>query len=109
MAGQIVALGSNVILKAVAKSAGAAQKTASGIILPPKQESEIPNMCEIFAIGPTVPFGLVEIGDKTPFPLGEKLNVPHPDVVAGICEAKDRDDKYITTHFSNIACVYKNL
>ncbi|EQA7786894.1 co-chaperone GroES family protein [Acinetobacter baumannii] len=107
MINDIVALGAHVILKAVAKSAGAEQKTASGFILPPTKESEIPNMCEVYKIGPNVPPGLFEIGDKTPFPLGEKLNVPHPDVVKGICAAKDRDEKFMTTHFSNISCVYK--
>lgn len=104
----IKALGKTVILRTYAKSAGAEQKTESGLILPNLKESQIPEVTEIFQIGPDVPKGLFEIGDQTPFPLGEKIHVPHPDVIDGLCEPKDRDDKYTSVDYRFISCVYKN-
>lgn len=103
---KIKALGEHVILKAHAVSAGREQKSAGGLILAPEPEGKLPTHCVIFEIGPDVPKGLFSVGDKTPFPLGEKLNVPHPDVIKGLCEAKERDDKFLTTHYKNLACVY---
>lgn len=103
----IVALGQHVVLKAIAKSARKEQKSAGGLLLPPKNEGEIPTHCEVYSIGPDVPKDLFEVGDKTPFPLGDKLNCPHPDVIAGLCKAEDRDDKYMSTHWSNISCIYE--
>lgn len=103
----IVALGQHVVLKAIAKSAGRPTQTAGGLLLPPVKESEVPTHCVIHDIGPGVPKDIFKIGDRTPFPLGDKLNVPHPDVIAGLCKADERDDKYMSTHWSNISCVYK--
>ncbi|ADG60112.1 head morphogenesis [Acinetobacter phage Acj9] len=107
MSKRIVALGNHVVLKAVAKSAGREQVTQSGFILPPTEKSEMPTHCVIHDIGASVPEGMFKIGDMTPFPLGEKLNVPHPDVISGICKPDERDDKYMSTHYSNISCVYE--
>lgn len=107
MSKNIVALGQHVVLKAVAKSAGRPDKTELGILLPPVKESQIPTHCTIHAIGPDVPPGIFVIGDMTPFPLGEKLNVPHPDVIAGECKPDERDEKFISTHWTNISCTYK--
>lgn len=103
---KIKALGDHVILKAMAPSAGRETKSAGGLILAPEAEGKLPTHCEVFQIGADVPAGLFQIGDKTPFPLGEKLNVPHPDVIQGLCEAKERDEKFITTRYTNISCVY---
>lgn len=103
----IKAIGQHLVLKAVAKSAGREQTTPSGFILPPTGESELPTHCVIHDIGSGVPEGLFKIGDRTPFPLGEKLNVPHPDVIAGLCKANERDDKYMSTHWTNISCLYQ--
>ncbi len=107
MSKEIVALGEYVVLKAVARSAGTEITSPSGIVIGIREQGEIPKICEIFALGPNVPKGLFEIGDSCPFPLGEKLNVPHPDVAYGTAKEKDLDEKYITCHYRNIACVYK--
>lgn len=105
---KIKALGQHVVLKAVAKSAGQRpEKTQGGIILPRLEQSELPTHCIVYEVGAGVPEGVFNVGDKTPFPLGDKLNVPHPDVIAGLCKAEDRDDKYMSTHWSNISCVYR--
>lgn len=104
---EIRALGQTVILKAIAPSPGKEQQTQFGIILPGEQESKVPTHCEIFKIGPDVPSGLFNVGDKTPFPLGEKLNVPHPDVIQCLCKPEDRDEKFISVFYKNISCVYK--
>lgn len=109
MSHEIKALGQHVVLKVVAKSAGTEETTSSGIVIGVRQQGELPTQAEIFKIGDRVPEGLFEIGDITPIPLGEKLNVPHPDVAFGLCEPKERDEKYMTTHFSNISCVYKAI
>ena len=103
----IIALGEHVVLKTTAKSAGTEMKTASGIVYGIREQGEMPTICEVHAIGERVPDGLFEIGNLTPVPLGEKLNIMHPDVASGECEAKERDDKFISVHWRNIACIYK--
>lgn len=107
MTKQIKALGEYVVLKAVARSAGTEITSPSGIVIGVRDQGEVPKICEVFAIGPLVPKGIFEIGQGCPFPLGEKLNVPHPDVAYGDAKEKDRDEKYITCHYRNIACVYE--
>ncbi|QAU03877.1 head assembly cochaperone with GroEL [Acinetobacter phage Henu6] len=109
MSKEIVALGEYVVLKAVARSAGTEifSDVVPDLVIGVREQGEVPKICEVFKIGPNVPKGLFEIGDGCPFPLGDKLNVPHPDVAYGNVKEKDRDEKYITCHYRNIACVYK--
>ena len=107
MSNKIKALGEHVILKTFAKSAGTETKTEFGIVLPTRTEGEIPRLCEVHSIGSMVPEGFIEVGDKTPTPLGNMANVVHPEVANGNKEAKDIDEKFVTVHYRNISCVYK--
>ena len=109
MSNQIRALGEFVILKAIAESAGTEIKTDSGIVIGVRDTGEIPLICEIVDVGNAVPEGYVAIGDKSPMPEGHMKNVPHPLVAQKKAKPKDIPEKFISVHYKNIPCVYKDL
>lgn len=104
---QIVALGEHVILVSNPEIAGDERKSLGGIILPPAEQSALPDICYVHSIGPDVPAGIFEVGDKTSLPVGKMANVPHPRVVAREVEQKEIRERYVTTHWKSIPCVYK--
>lgn len=103
----IKALGEYVILVSEPQQAGDEELSAGGIVLGKQTQGQLPDMCEIFAIGDDVPKGFVEVGDLTPLPVGSIRNVVHPLVAAGLKQPKDIKQKFVTTHYKNLACVYK--
>ena len=109
MSNQIKALGEYVIMKAVAESAGTEIKSEMGLIIGVRDTGEIPLICEVFSIGDAVPEGYVSIGDKSPMPEGHMKNVPHPLVAQRKAKPKDIPEKFISVHYKNIPCVYKDL
>ena len=102
----IKALGEHVILVSEPPQAGDEIKSASGLFLGVQQQSELPEICEIFSIGEDVPEGYVKVGQKTPIPLGQIRNVVHPDVASGKKQAKEVRQKYVTCHYKALACIY---
>ena len=103
----IKALGESVIIAAKAESAGTEEVSASGIVIGVRQQGELPQYGEIYAIGDCVPQGYFEIGDKVPLPTGNMRNVPHPETVFNDKKASEFQIKFITAHYKAIAAVYK--
>ena len=103
----IKALGEYVILVSEPAQAGDEQVSAGGIVLGRETQGQLPDLCEIYAIGSDVPADFVSIGDLTPLPVGNIRNVPHPAVAAGLKQAKDIKQKFVTCHYKSLACVYK--
>lgn len=103
----IKALGEHVILVSEPTQAGDEQVSEGGIVLGRATQGQIPELCEIYAIGSDVPAGFVEIGDLTPLPVGNIRNVAHPAVAAGLKQAKDIKQKFVTCHYKSLSCVYK--
>lgn len=101
------ALGEHVILVSEPPQAGDEIRTESGLFLGIQQTSELPEVCEIFSIGPDVPEGYVKVGDKTPIPLGQIRNVMHPDVASGKKQAKEIRQKYVVCHYKALSCIYQ--
>lgn len=103
----IKALGEFVILVSEPAQAGDIQTSAGGIIIGKETQGQLPDMCEIYAIGDDVPKGFVEVGDLTPLPVGQIRNVVHPLVAAGLKQPKEIKQKFVTCHYKNLSCVYK--
>ncbi|QPB08811.1 head assembly co-chaperone [Klebsiella phage Metamorpho] len=103
----IKALGEYVILVSEPAQQGDEIVSPSGIILGKEEQGQLPDMCEIYAIGDDVPKGFVEVGDLTPLPVGNIRNVPHPMVAAGVKKPKEIKQKFVTCHYKSLACVYK--
>lgn len=103
----IKALGEYVILVSEPAQQGDEIVSPSGIILGKEEQGQLPDMCEIYAIGDDVPKGFVEVGDLTPLPVGNIRNVPHPLVAAGVKKPKEIKQKFVTCHYKSLACVYK--
>lgn len=103
----ISAVGEYVILVSEPKQAGEETTSNGGIFIGKLQQGELPEMCEVYAIGADVPEGYVEIGDLTPLPVGKMANVVHPLVALGIRQPKDIKQKFVTCHYKAIACLYK--
>lgn len=103
----IKALGEYVILVSEPAQQGDEIVSPSGIILGKEEQGQLPDMCEIYAIGADVPEGFVAVGDLTPLPVGNIRNVPHPLVAAGIKKPKEIKQKFVTCHYKSLACVYK--
>lgn len=103
----ITAVGEYIILVSEPKQAGDEETTASGIVIGKLHQGEIPEMCEVFSIGPDVPEGFCEVGDLTPLPVGKIANVPHPLVALGLKQAKEVKQKFVTCHYKAVPCLYK--
>ncbi|AKU43880.1 head morphogenesis [Citrobacter phage Merlin] len=103
----IKALGEYVILVSEPAQAGDEKVSSSGIFLGKEHQGQLPEMCEIYAIGDDVPKGFVEIGDFTPIPTGSIRNVVHPLVAAGLKQPKEIKQKFVTCHYKSLSCVYK--
>lgn len=106
MSDEIKALGEFVVLKTIAESAGTEMKTESGLVIGIRETGEIPETCFVHSIGSDVPEGFVKIGEKTPIPVGQMKNVPHPLVAKGEKKASEISEKFISVHYKNIHCVY---
>ncbi|ADI96447.1 gp31 head assembly cochaperone with GroEL [Acinetobacter phage Ac42] len=102
----IKAIGENVILISYPPKKGDQETTASGIILPALEQSELPAYCEVFSIGGEVPEGVIKLGDKTSVPTGAMKHVPHPDVIEGKKTQNEVRESFITVHWKNIPAVY---
>lgn len=103
----IKALGEYIILVSEPAQQGDELVSTGGIILGKEEQGQLPDMCEIYAIGDDVPEGFVEVGDLTPLPVGNIRNVPHPLVAAGVKKPKEIKQKFVTCHYKSLACVYK--
>lgn len=103
----IKALGEYVILVSEPAQAGDEIQSAGGIILGKETQGQLPDMCQIYAIGDDVPAGFVEVGDLTPLPVGNVRNVTHPAVALGVKKAKEIKQKFVTCHYKSLSCVYK--
>ena len=103
----IKALGEYIILVSEPAQQGDELVSTGGIILGKEEQGQLPDMCEIYAIGDDVPEGFVEVGDLTPLPVGNIRNVPHPLVAAGVKKPKEIRQKFVTCHYKSLACVYK--
>lgn len=103
----IKALGEFVILVSEPSQAGDEITSAGGIVLGKEPQGQLPDMCEVYAIGDDVPAGFVEIGDLTPLPVGNIRNVTHPLVALGVKQAKEIKQKFVTCHYKSLSCVYK--
>lgn len=103
----IRAVGEYIILVSEPKQAGDEETTASGIVIGKLTQGEIPEMCEVYSVGPDVPPGFCEVGDLTPLPVGKIANVPHPLVAIGVKKAKEIKEKFVTCHYKAIPCLYK--
>lgn len=103
----IRAVGEYVILVSEPAQAGDEEVTASGIVIGKRTQGELPEMCEVFSVGPDVPEGFCEVGDLTSLPVGQMKNVPHPLVALGLKKPKDIKQKFVTCHYKAIPCLYK--
>lgn len=103
----IKALGEYVILVSCPAQQGDEIMSEGGILIGKEPQGQLPELCEIHAIGDEVPKGYVEVGDLTPLPVGNMRNVTHPLVAKGIKKPKDIKEKFVTCHYKALACIYK--
>lgn len=98
------AIGDYVIIEAIAESAGAEVKSASGIIVEKRQIGEIPLVGKIISVGEGVDATL--LGKTVLLPHGKMNKVPHPDVLNGIKKEEEMLIKWTVTHKQNIVVIY---
>lgn len=101
------AMGEHIILVSEPIQAGDEEFSQGGIVLGVAQQGGMPDKCTVYSIGSKVPEGYIEIGDETAVPLGSIKAVVHPDVASGKKTQREVKQKYVTCHYTAIACVYK--
>lgn len=100
--------GEQVILEIKARRVGDEVKTEGGLVIGIEQQGEIPTTGTVVSIGQFVDQAYVQLGDVVLLPNGHLQNVPDPRVVTGALPKKSPEAKqFVTTHYKNIAVVYR--
>lgn len=100
--------GEQVILEIKARRVGDEVKTETGLVIGIEQQGEIPTTGTVVSIGQFVDKAYAQLGDVVLLPNGHLQNVPDPRVVAGaLKKASPEAKQFVTTHYKNIAVVYR--